>query len=87
MEDFLLTIGEKCTYFQISSKNSNFQRKIHVIFTTLILKPKTNANFALSGPIFEILNSKEVYSKSYKQSGCEKIILQGAAVGCVNNLV
>ena len=32
------------------------------------------ANFALSGPIFKIRNSKQVYSKSYKQlSVCQNI--------------
>ena len=32
------------------------------------------ANFALSGPIFKIRNSKQVYSKSYKQLAvCQNI--------------
>ena len=62
MEDFLLSIGEKYTYFQISSKNSTFLEKNTYYFEYSIregnLKPKTNANFALSGPIINILNSK-----------------------------
>ena len=62
MEDFLLSMGEKYAYFHISSQNSTFLEKNTYYFEYSIregnLKPKTNANFALSGPIFKIWNSK-----------------------------